>query len=475
MSSTSSNNSVYIEAENVEVVELERIIPDSVAQPIKVTRKSQTENSRTIKSAGVDSVISSSTSDRPTKSATISSTDSSVSTKKYKPWDPKDEKSELNRLINKIAHDYKTDKSNLSSIKNPLKLYHALCELRNMIGNTDLKDTIAKALNGILWKKTNGKLKNTKLNIVLYGGPGVGKTTIARHIGKIYDAAGIIKARPVMKRTSVMPTITATGAAIIFLVAAAILIALYIAGFISGVVLATLLILFLMITIAYWYNFPTEPAKVEEGTFIEVDKSHFDAEFLGQTSRKVNEFLDSTEGKVIFFDEAYSLIGDARDLYGREGSTLILKDMTDNPDARIWIFAGYEDKINEMFEIQPGFVRRFTYKWTCNGYTISELYQIWKKMIVKESFTVDNDDVLYTLFEEYKNHFPYHAGDCETLAAYTITNSNPQYDHTGDVTVTPEALRQSLEMLKSSHMKEPRDKPKDEGYAQQLLSYLGRQ
>ena len=78
-----------------------------------------------------------------------------------------------------------------------------------------------------------------------------------------------------------------------------------------------------------------------KGQLVETDRSGLVAEYSGQTAIKVNKTIDSALGGILFIDEAYSLVGENQDDFGREAVSTLIKRMEDNRDNLIVIIAGY--------------------------------------------------------------------------------------------------------------------------------------
>ncbi len=84
-------------------------------------------------------------------------------------------------------------------LKTVNKLVEPLCELNNMIGMESVKQDM---VDHILFRIQNFDSKNQDMmHTVIQGPPGVGKTEVAKIIGKIYLAMGILKNNKFIKAT----------------------------------------------------------------------------------------------------------------------------------------------------------------------------------------------------------------------------------------------------------------------------------
>lgn len=120
---------------------------------------------------------------------------------------------------------------------------------------------------------------------------------------------------------------------------------------------------------------------------VECGRSHFVAEYEGQTALKARTFLVSNLEKVIFLDEAYSLtswetkVGAERrqlSAYSGEAVTEIVAFLSQHVGQVSFIAAGYErEMLRDFMPSNPGLDRRFPYKIWIEDYDPLELVDIY--------------------------------------------------------------------------------------------------
>lgn len=125
-----------------------------------------------------------------------------------------------------------------------------------------------------------------------------------------------------------------------------------------------------------------------QGQLIETDRSGLIAEYVGQTAVKVNTTVDSALNGVLFIDEAYSIVGDKDDSFGKEAVSTLIKRMEDDRKNLIVILAGYTDQMNTFIETNPGFKSRFNRYIDFSDYTPEELFAIYESMSLKLDFVM---------------------------------------------------------------------------------------
>jgi hypothetical protein len=93
--------------------------------------------------------------------------------------------------------------------------------------------------------------------------------------------------------------------------------------------------------------------------------------------------IQAAKGGVIFVDESYQLCPDT-DMEGRKVLDFILANserLLGPYGPVVWIFAGYQNKMDKLFEHNPGLPSRFPLTLKFDDYSDEELMQIFKSLI----------------------------------------------------------------------------------------------
>ena len=119
---------------------------------------------------------------------------------------------------------------------------------------------------------------------------------------------------------------------------------------------------------------------LSKGHTEEVSRSDLVARYSGQTAPLVNQAAQKAMGGVLFIDEAYSLYQGEHDTFGKEAIDALLKVAEDHRDEIVLILAGYENKMQEFYSVNPGIKSRFPNEIHFEDYTQDEKVQIFEEM-----------------------------------------------------------------------------------------------
>ncbi len=138
---------------------------------------------------------------------------------------------------------------------------------------------------------------------------------------------------------------------------------------------------------------------------VEAQRADLVGEYLGATAIKTNELVDSALGKVLFIDEAYSLVneGDGQgDRFGHEAVQALVKRAEDERENLIIVLAGYERQMENFLASNPGLNSRFGLRIKFPGYGPAELQALADLVLRAKGELLDPDarPVLRRIFEE---------------------------------------------------------------------------
>jgi SpoVK/Ycf46/Vps4 family AAA+-type ATPase len=135
-----------------------------------------------------------------------------------------------------------------------------------------------------------------------------------------------------------------------------------------------------------------ELGSLPSGHIVEVSRADLVAQIIGGTAIKTTETFERALGGVLFIDEAYTLVSDAKGSgadFGQEAIDTLVKLMEDHRDEVVVIVAGYSREMQGFLSANPGLASRFTRSIEFVNYTVDELVTIVGKMCDAHSYTLD--------------------------------------------------------------------------------------
>ena len=138
------------------------------------------------------------------------------------------------------------------------------------------------------------------------------------------------------------------------------------------------------------------------GNFVEVHGRDLIARYVGWTAKEVQSCVRRAKGGILFIDEAYSLNSDRRGSFEDEAIATLIKEMEDKRDDLCVILAGYQNEMNDLIKLNPGFESRIQFYINFPNYNPKELYEIFKNLAKKEKYKISNQvkNILYDVFEK---------------------------------------------------------------------------
>ena len=123
---------------------------------------------------------------------------------------------------------------------------------------------------------------------------------------------------------------------------------------------------------------------------VEVGRADLVARYVGQTADLVKKVFHRAKGKLLFIDEAYSLVDDSAAQFGDEAINTIVQEMENNREDTIVIFAGYPDKMESLFAKNPGLRSRVPFHIHFADYSSAEMVQITDLEAKKRGFSLSS-------------------------------------------------------------------------------------
>ena len=412
----------------------------------------------------------------------------------------------MNDITELLGRINNLDASLLAKIKSIDLLREAIHELNDMVEMNEAKRAVILQLKYILVKVLESDLSSDKqlleqlfddqmLHTVICGPPGTGKSQLGKILAKFYSSLGILKPAPV-KKYSDNPEINAA------LTVAAL-------KYTTSIELTNMQLNSSLENLngIHWQIYNETQKKQPQQIFVDlnrrvgdlyneiksiinsntytvpigppadkipfkvVSRVDFVAGYIGQSAIKTMKLLEESVGKVLFIDEAYTLILDDRDPFGMEVLTTLNLFMSDRPHDVIIIFGGYKDLMEKtIFKLQPGLRRRCSWLFEIKEYSPDGMGLIFTRQLKKYGWAVHESVELKKFFTDNKKEFPNYGGDSHKLAFYcklyyheeefiTLNGSNKRKRNPGPNIITEATLTRALKALQQNRMQEKEAPP----------------
>ena len=140
---------------------------------------------------------------------------------------------------------------------------------------------------------------------------------------------------------------------------------------------------------------------LRKGHVVEVRRADLVSEFVGGTAQKTKEALKKAEHGILFIDEAYDLVRDDNDTFGKESLVELLAYMENHRNQLSIILAGYPNDMKQFLQRNVGFASRFPEKIHFPDFSAQELMTIFKDQANEANYklTPPLHSLLNELFE----------------------------------------------------------------------------
>jgi probable Rubsico expression protein CbbX len=131
---------------------------------------------------------------------------------------------------------------------------------------------------------------------------------------------------------------------------------------------------------------------LERGHLVSVTRDDLVGQYVGHTAPKTKDIIKRALGGILFIDEAYYLhrIENERD-YGQEAIEVLLQEMEAERENFVVVMAGYQDRMEEFFQANPGMGSRVAHHIHFPDYDADELMQIAVMMVEQQGYELSEE------------------------------------------------------------------------------------
>jgi AAA+ superfamily predicted ATPase len=131
---------------------------------------------------------------------------------------------------------------------------------------------------------------------------------------------------------------------------------------------------------------------LEHGHVVHAMRDDLVGEYVGQTAPKTKRLLNKSMGSVLFIDEAPALYQpDNSHDYGLEAIEILLQVMEDDRDKATVILASYKDRMDVLFEANPGLRSRVAHHLDFAAFDPDELVAIATVMLERAHYYLSDE------------------------------------------------------------------------------------
>ena len=128
---------------------------------------------------------------------------------------------------------------------------------------------------------------------------------------------------------------------------------------------------------------------LEKGHLTETDRSGLVGQYVGHTDAKTHALVSKALDGILFIDEAYSLVKQSENDFGKEAIDALVKRMEDDRQRLVVIVAGYQKEMEKFINVNPGLKSRFNTFIHFEDFSQEELCTIFESLCKKNHYQLN--------------------------------------------------------------------------------------